>query len=716
MFQPSRLSLAVVVSLSGVGLALPVVAQENRDDVTVLDTLEITAPRGATKTETPFIETPQSVSTVPREQIEEQGARSVQEATRYSAGVFTNQYGATGSRYDAVKLRGFGSDSIDNQYLDGLKVLNDKGTYSIMQVDPYLLESIEVVKGPSSVLYGRGAPGGLVAMTSKKPSFTPQYQVQASVGNQGYRNLAFDFSNEIGDSGRAAYRLVGRVKHSDTQWNQVEEERYALAPSLTLDLTNATTLTLLSQFQKDPEGGYYGSLPAEGTLRPHNGRTVPNDFYEGEPSLEEFDREQMMLGYQLEHRFNDTWSARQNLRYMKTDVQYGQVYAESNRQGQSWDGNELERIYFGADEELDSFAVDNQLIAQFDIGESAHKVLTGLDYQKVDVDADWTAGYNPDFSSTIPPINAFDPQYGKTGDINPYQDNKRQLEQTGVYIQDQVALDQWRLTLSGRYDWVDVTNESDNLLTGASGNEELDESQLSGRAGLLYRFDNGMAPYISYSESFSPSSNVDENGDLIESTEGTQYEAGFKYEPVGTKDRYSIALFRIDQDNVANFIRDINAYQPVGSIRSEGLELEASSGLTPTWSVMASYSYTDVTVEDSSAGNDGNTPVATPRHQVSLWSSHELRNGTLKGLDAALGLRYVGESWANKTNTLEVPDYTLVDANLSYDLTHVGVKGVTAGLNVKNLLDKEYVGSCFSESICYYGAERSVEATVTYDF
>lgn len=713
MVHPSRLSVAVAVAVAGAGSALPIAAQENQADIGVLQTLEITAPRGATKTETPFVETPQSISTITREQIEEQGARSVQEATRYSAGVFTNQYGATASRYDAIKLRGFGSDSTDNQYLDGLKVLNDKGTYSIMQIDPYFLESIEVVKGPSSVLYGRSAPGGLIAMTSKRPTFTPQYQVQASVGTQGHRSLGFDFSNEVGDSGNAAYRLVGRVKQSDTQWDYVEEERYALAPSLTVDLTDSTTLTLLAQLQKDPEGGYYGSLPAEGTLEPRNGRTIPNDFYEGEPSLEEFDREQMMLGYQLEHRFNDTWSARQNLRYMNTDVEYGQVYVSGGWVGNS---NELARTFFGADETLDSFAVDNQLIAEFGIGGSRHRVLTGLDYQRVDTDAYWTAGYNPDFSSTIPPINAFDPQYGNTGTINPYQDNKRQLEQTGVYIQDQVALDQWRLTLSGRHDWVDVTNEYDTLLTGASGDEELDASKFSGRAGLLYLFDNGAAPYVSYSESFSPSSNVGEDGNLIEPTEGRQYEAGLKYEPAGTRDRYSAAIFRIDQDNVANYIRDIRAYRAVGSTRSEGLELEATTWLTPGWSVVASYTYTDVTVEESSAGNEGNTPVATPRHMASLWGSYEFRSAPLQGLDAALGLRYVGESWANEANTLEVPDYTLVDANLSYDLTTMGMKGVTASLNARNLFDKEYVGACYSESVCYYGAERSVEATLTYDF
>ncbi|MFO7786902.1 MAG: TonB-dependent siderophore receptor, partial [Halospina sp.] len=460
--------------------------------------------------------------------------------------------------------------------------------------------------------------------------------------------------------------------------------------------------------------GYYGSLPAEGTLKPRNGRTISNNFYEGEPSLEEFDREQMMLGYQLEHRFNDTWSARQNLRYMNTDVEYGQVYVSG---GWVDNSNELSRTFFGADETLDSVAVDNQLIAEFGIGNSQHTVLTGLDYQTIDTDAYWAGpSYNADGSSTIEPINPFDPQYGTSGTTTPFRDNDRQLEQTGVYLQDQIELEQWRITLSGRHDWIDVSNEYETLATGKLNSQELKESKFSGRAGLLYLFDNGVAPYVSYSESFSPSSNVGEDGDLIEPTEGRQYEAGLKYEPAGTRDRYSVSAFRIDQDNVANKIPDIPAYRAVGSTRSEGVELEATTWLTQGWSVMASYTYTDVTVEESSVGNEGKTPIATPRHMASLWSSYAFRNDALQGLNAALGLRYVGESWANEANTLEVPDYTLVDANLRYDLTSMGMDGVSASLNARNLFDKEYVGACLRESTCYYGAERSVEATITYDF
>ncbi|WP_300271844.1 TonB-dependent siderophore receptor [Halomonas sp.] len=698
--MPSPRPLTLAIALIAAGASLDAMAQQAES----LDTLTVTA-QAATKTETPFNETPQAVSRITQEEIRAQGSQSVQVATRYSAGVFTGQYGATAGRYDAIKLRGFGSDSIDNQYLDGLKLLNDKGTYSILQIDPYFLESIEVVKGPSSVLYGRAAPGGLVALTSKQPLFTSHRQVQASAGTQGHLGVGFDVGDQLGDSGRAAYRVVGLVRDAESQWEHIENQRYAIAPSLAFDLGDDTSLTLMAYLQKDPKGGYYGGLPAEGTLYDRNGKRISNNFYDGEKEYETFDREQAMLGYQLEHRFNDTLTARQNFRYVDSSVDYGQVYNTA-----AWNGNELGRTYFGADEELDALAVDNQLIAGFGLGSAEHTILAGLDYQQRETDAYWELGRG--FS----PINPFEPTYGSDGSLTPFQDNDRELKQTGLYLQDQIALDRWRFTLSGRYDWVEVDNKVEDVYSGTNRRQQREEENFSGRAALLYAFDNGLSPYISYSESFSPNSNVDENGDLIASSEAEQVELGVKYQPNDTRDQYSIAAFQIDQDNTANYIQDLMAYRAVGSTRSRGIELEATKHFTDNAHVRASYTYTDVDIQKAEDGTQGLTPVATPEHMVSLWGSYGFQDGPLADLTTGLGVRYIGDSWANAANTLEVPGYTLVDASLRYDLSRLGVSGLTAQLNANNVLDKEYVGACYSESVCYFGAERSVTATLSYDF
>lgn len=183
----------------------------------------------ATKTSTALLETSQSVSVVTREQMDDQGSQTVAQAMRYTPGVLTNPYGAT-HRFDYVAMRGFNDGSVDNIYLDGLKSMGDSGTYSTMQVDPYFLERVDILKGPSSVLYGRSSPGGLVALTSKRPLYEPYHQVQATVGTQGQRGMGFDFSGPVDDDKRIAYRLTGLADKSDTQFDHVKEKRYALAP------------------------------------------------------------------------------------------------------------------------------------------------------------------------------------------------------------------------------------------------------------------------------------------------------------------------------------------------------------------------------------------------------------------------------------------------------------------------------------------------------
>jgi len=331
----------------------------------------------ATKTSMPLLETSQSVSVVTRQQMDDQGSLTVAQALRYTPGVMSSPYGAT-SRYDYVAMRGFNDGSVDNLYLDGLKVMGDAGTYSTMQIDPYFLGRIDVLKGPSSVLYGRSLPGGLVAMTSKQPTAKAYRQVQATLGSNAQKSIGVDLGGPLDDDGMLSYRLVGWAEKGDTQYDHVESQRYAVAPSLRIDFVADTALTLQAYLQHDPESGYHGGLPAEGTLYRRNGRYLPDGFFEGDPDHEKFERTQQMLGYQFEHRFDDTWSMRQNFRYLDSEVESEQVY------GMGWNGNssELARAYTGADERLHSWIIDNMLQAEFDTGAARHTLITGIDYQR----------------------------------------------------------------------------------------------------------------------------------------------------------------------------------------------------------------------------------------------------------------------------------------------------------------------------------------------
>ncbi|WP_097306297.1 TonB-dependent siderophore receptor [Pseudomonas chlororaphis] len=672
----------------------------------------------ATKTSTALLETSQSVSVVTREQMDDQGSQTVSQTMRYTPGVLTNPYGAT-HRYDYVAMRGFNDGSVDNIYLDGLKSMGDSGTYSTMQIDPYFLERVDILKGPSSVLYGRSSPGGLVALTSKKPLFEPYHQIQATVGTQGQRGMGFDFSGPVDDDKRIAYRLTGLADRSDTQFDHNKEKRYALAPTLSIDFTDDTSLTLQAYLQHDPDGGYHSGMPADGALHQRNGQRISENFFEGEPGVDRYKRDQQSFGYQFEHRFNDVFTARQNFRYLDSKVKLDQVY------GYGWTtptSNELNRYYTGGDEKLHAFIVDNMLQAEFLTGATKHTVLMGADYQRRKTVVDWTSG-------SVAPINAFDPVYGNSA-ITYYDPVSylRRLEQTGVYLQDLIEMDQWRFSLGLRQDWVETSDE--NRLAEASrpvGTEINDKrTKLTGRAGALYLFDNGLAPYISYSESFNPNSYADSAGNPLAPTDGTQWELGLKYQPPGTDDLYTASLFRIDQENLATKLPQENFYRAVGAVRSQGLELEAHLQLNDNLKLLGSYTFTDIEYSKSMIStlstatdiieNKGNSPTQAPRHMASLWADYRFDSGSLDGLRLGGGVRYVGYSWADAENTMKVPSYTLFDASIGYDLGKVGLKGVDVRLNANNLTNESYIASCASLSFCYMGEERNVAATVSYQF
>ena len=343
----------------------------------------------ATKTSMPLVETSQSVSVITRQQMDDQGAQSVAQALRYTPGLMSAPYGAT-SRYDYVAMRGITDGAVDNLYLDGQKLLGDSGTYSSLQVDPWFVERIDVLKGPSSVLYGRSLPGGLVAMTSKKPGYDQRQQLQLSYGSHDYKQAAFDIGAPLDEARLLNYRVVGVVRDTANQVDDIKSERFALMPSLSIDFTQDTRLTLLAMLQHDPEGGYHGGLPAQGTVTSRNGQRISRSFFEGDEDYETFERHQYMLGYQLEHRFNDVVSARQNFQYLDSTVESGQVY----QYGYVPDTNELTRYYTGADETVHAWSMDNQLQFEFDTGALSHTLVTGLDYQRRKTKVSYDAGAN----------------------------------------------------------------------------------------------------------------------------------------------------------------------------------------------------------------------------------------------------------------------------------------------------------------------------------
>ncbi|AUU89173.1 ferrioxamine B receptor FoxA [Phytobacter diazotrophicus] len=698
MFAKTRLAL-MIGCMTG-GLSATVLAQDTSStkEETVVVTSQMQS--GATKLETPDIETPQSVSIVTRQQYEEQGATSVRQAVGYTPGVYANQIGAS-NRFDYIVLRGFSDGSLDNIYLDGLKMMGDTNSHSSLVVDPWFLDSIEVVRGPASVLYGRSSPGGIVALNSRKPSFDPGGEIKVFAGNNNQRGAAFDVTGPVDDNDRVAVRLTGMTRYADSQFDPLKEERYALMPSLTWRITDSTRLDLMAYLHRDPEGGSHSGLPYEGTVVPHAGQKISNTFYEGEDDYDKYDRRENMVGYNFEHAFDSGWSVRQKLRYLHTKVNLNQVYAAG------WlNDTELNRGYSGSDEKMNAITLDNQLDGSVETGPVNHRLLMGVDYQRR---SNNVAGYYGAF----PAIDAFNPVYGADPDyITQYSSEKHKLEQTGIYVQDQMSLNKWRLTLGGRHDQVKVTNV--NKLNDTS--DTLDQGHYSSRAALLYLFDNGIAPYVSYSTAFTPTSFTDENGKILEPMKGKQWEAGLKFEPEGTQTMYSASVFRINQKNIATKEEPTDPYRSIGEIESEGVELEAVGQLTDSLRLQAAYTYTDIRYKKSSPEEQGKRAVYAPRNQASAWLSYDVKSGPLDGLTVGSGVRYVNGLTSDRQNTHTLPSYTLVDLAVGYDLSKVGLKGLSAQVNVNNLTDKSYIAACNSLSYCYFGAERSIVGSLSYKF
>lgn len=698
MFAKTRLAL-MIGCITG-GFSAIVLAQDTPS--TKEETVVVTSQmqRGATKLETPDIETPQSVSIVTRQQYEEQGATNVRQAVSYTPGVYANQIGAS-NRFDYIVLRGFSDGSLDNVYLDGLKMMGDTNSHSSLVVDPWFLDSIEVVRGPASVLYGRSSPGGIVALNSRKPSFDPGGEIKVFAGNNNQRGAAFDVTGPVDDNDRVAVRLTGMTRYADSQFDPLKEERYALMPSLTWRITDSTRLDLMAYLHRDPEGGSHSGLPYEGTVVPHAGQKISNTFYEGEDDYDKYDRRENMVGYNFEHAFDSGWSVRQKLRYLHTKVNLNQVYAAG------WlNDTELNRGYSGSDEKMNAITLDNQLDGSVETGPVNHRLLMGVDYQRR---SNNVAGYYGAF----PAIDAFNPVYGADPDyITQYSSEKHKLEQTGIYVQDQMSLNKWRLTLGGRHDQVKVTNV--NQLNDTS--DTLDQGHYSSRAALLYLFDNGFAPYVSYSTAFTPTSFTDENGKILEPMKGKQWEAGLKFEPEGTQAMYSASVFRINQKNIATKEEPTDPYRSIGEIESEGVELEAVGQLTDNLRLQAAYTYTDIRYKKSSPEEQGKRAVYAPRNQANAWLSYDVKSGPLDGLTVGSGVRYVNGITSDRQNTHTLPSYTLVDLAVGYDLSKVGLKGLSAQVNVNNLTDRSYIAACNSLSYCYFGAERSIVGSVSYTF
>lgn len=632
--------------------------------------------------------TAQSIAVVTQAQIAAQAAKTIPEALRYVSGVSSESSGPD-TRFDTIMVRGFEAD----EYLDGLR-LPREAWWGRPAWDPFLLSRIEVVKGPASVLYGQANPGGIVNMVSKTPQAEPGGQVYVTAGNHSQFGTGFDATGPLNDDKTLLGRVAGTFFDTETQVDHTRYQHYDIAPSLTWQPSDRTSLTLLAQLRKDPDSGFYNQMPVSGTLTHNPNGRISSSFYGGQPGFDKYERKQGSIGYQFRHDFNDTVTFRQNLRYISSTGDYLMVYPW----GAHADAPLIDRYSMNLKETMVNFAVDNQAEFHLQTGPLKHTLLAGIDRMHSSVRSQ--SGYGD-----ASPINYRDPDYSTPVEKPPFDSSTHStMDQTGLYLQDQLEWNSWIMSLAGRYDA--AKTKSTNLITDARS--ERNDYATTGRAGLLYHFDNGLAPYVSYSTSFVPSSSSDFYGRSFKPTEGKQSEIGLKYDPVGLDALFTLALFNLRETNVATPDPDhANFSVQTGEIRSRGIELDGKINITPAWSVLASWALTDPQVTSANDGSEGKHPVGIARNSAKLWTQYAL-SGPLDGFSIGGGVRYVGSSYATTDNSLKVPAATVYDARLGYQWREWGV-----ALNAANLTNKTYLASC-QDNGCEYAMKRQLVATLNY--
>lgn len=715
--KPLQVASALVYSMAAmagpaVGGAL---AQDSRSadtvtlsPITVTDTIEAaTGPvtgyvarqsSTASKTGASILETPQSVSVIGREEMNDRTVQSTTEALRYTPGVLAST-GPISQRFDYFSIRGFDATN-SGALLDGLRSTTQQ---SYVRYQPYGLERIEVLRGPASVLYGANSLGGVVNAVTKRPTKAPHREVGLQYGSFDRLQGQFDVSGPLDDDETLLYRLVGVGRDADTQFDHVEDNTVYLAPSFTWAPSDDTALTVLSSYSRDEFGPPRPFVPIQGTLLPNPNGPLPRNLYLDGKDLDNHN-EQVNLGYDLDHRFDERWSVHSSGRYTRNDL-YTQTLSGMSL---APDMRTLNRAAYEFGITGTTIATDTSVKAEWDSDALEMTSVVGASYRHTDED------YYLNFGRAAS-IDIYAPVYDAPFSApTPFAKTDQTSNELGVYAANTIRIhDRVVVDLAGRQDWAWV--DTDDLMSGASTSQ--DDTAFTYRVGLTYLSDFGAAPYVSYATSFSPVLGTDFYGEAFDPTTGKQLEAGIKYAPDGLDALFTAAWFHLVQENVKTTDPDniLNSIQ-TGEVTSRGVELSASANLTPDLKVLASYTYTDLEVtKTSDPVARGKRPTGQPEHMASLWGDYTISSGSFAGFGFGAGVRYLGSTYADSANTLSVSATTLVDASLHYEFgaRTPSLDGLHLAVSGSNLLDEDYYTSCSARS-CGQGYDRSVIATLSY--
>ncbi|MBU9436553.1 TonB-dependent siderophore receptor [Burkholderia multivorans] len=661
--------------------------------------------RTGTKTDTPIEEIPQTINVVTAQQIEMTGATDVNTALRYVPGF--SSYGSDNRSDWYAALRGF----TPTAYVNGLQVPNTLNLSS-WRVDPYMIDSITVLRGPTSVLYGAGDPGAIVDVKTKLADGERVREAGVEIGNYARKQFMIDVGDKLDPDGKYAYRFVGVARDGNAVTGPNNDQRVALAPSFRWRPNADTSLTLSATYLQDWGDISSNFLPAAGTVLPNPNGQITKDIYEGDGNFNYYRKKQWSLGYQFEHNLNSMWTFRQNTRWMHLSLDNGSVWGAGFADETLTEINRWAGVF---QMNYSRFDIDNNLEGRFATGPLQHTLLLGFQYNRqTATDSEWLAA--------APTLNLYNPVYTPVTTAvfsNPdttYRTNTYTTMNTfGLYAQDQIKWNRWTLTLGGREDWVNMRMDD----RAAGTQSKADVSAFTGRVGLTYQAGYGLSPYISYSTSFNPIIGVSLlDGGVPKPTRGRQIEAGLRWQPPGKNLMLNAAIYQINQTNgvtPALPTQDPGGTKSVqtGEVRARGIELSATGKVTPNLSLIASYAYQDVKVVQANDATLNNWPVdiPRPRQMASLWADWTWHTGPLAGFGLGGGVRYQSASAGAADNSLTVSSYTLIDAAVHYD-----VRNWRFAVNATNLFNRHYISGCQSTSVCMFGNDRTVIATAKYNW
>ncbi|MBN3963656.1 TonB-dependent siderophore receptor [Nostoc sp. NMS8] len=653
----------------------------------------------ATRTDTPIRDIPASIQVIPQQVLKDQQITQVREAVSNVSGITAGPGGSQTTFGESFILRGFADSSDSSTFIDGF----NRNNVLSRSLDVANIEQLEVLKGPASVLYGQGDPGGILNIVTKQPLATPYYAVEGTIGNFDFYRPTLDLSGPLNTDKTIRYRLNMAYENSSSFVDFVKTEQAFIAPVISFDLGKNTTLVLEGEYLNTSKVEYLG-IPAVGSLLPNPLGRVPRSRFIDDPDFK-LERDFVGLGYRLQHKFSDNWSIRNAFRAELED--YNETFDYSL--GLRSDNRTVDRGARFDQARSRNYNLQTDVIGKIQTGIVKQDLLFGLELGRTNY---IRKTFSP--TPTLPPIDLFNPNYDrpsiqfdtKTSDT----ENPQNL--IGVYTQDLISIgDKLKILLGGRFDFVDTSYE--DTVGGISRNQQ--DTAFSPRIGIVYQPIQPVSLYASYSRSFQPSPAFSRNADdtPFEPTKGESFEVGVKSDFFDGRLSATLAAYQITKQNI---VVDDPANQgfslQIGEQRSRGIELDVGGEILPGWKIIASYAYIDPEItEDTRPEYKGNEPSNVARNSASLWTTYEIQTGDLKGLGFGGGLFFVGDRQGDLENTFTLPSYVRTDAAIYYRRDNWRV-----GLNIKNLFDVYYFESADSIDSVYPAAPFTVLGTVSVQF